>query len=118
MRGRSDLGSARNPRDGSGTLDVVERALAAKGLSLRSLNIEMQLGSTESIKHYLYDSGAAAFLSVQAIREELRHGLLRVIGLSDLSVTRCFSFVSLRGRRSRLVDLFERFCVLHARSGN
>ena len=103
---------------GSGTLDVVERALAAKGLSLRSLNIEMQLGSTESIKHYLYDSGAAAFLSVQAIREELRHGLLRVIGLSDLSVTRCFSFVSLRGRRSRLVDLFERFCVLHARSGN
>ena len=26
---------------GSGTLDVVERALAAKGLSLRSLNIEM-----------------------------------------------------------------------------
>ena len=41
---------------GSGTLDVVERALAAKGLSLRSLNIEMQLGSTESIKHYLYDS--------------------------------------------------------------
>lgn len=56
---------------GSGTLDVVERALAAKGLSLRSLNIEMQLGSTESIKHYLYDSGAAAFLSVQAIREEL-----------------------------------------------
>ena len=103
---------------GSGTLDVVERALAAKGLSLRSLNIEMQLGSTESIKHYLYDSGAAAFLSVQAIREELRHGLLRVIGLSDLSVTRCFSFVSLRGRRSRLVDLFERFCVLHTRSGN
>ena len=103
---------------GSGTLDVVERALAAKGLSLRSLNIEMQLGSSESIKHYLYDSGAAAFLSVQAIREELRHGLLRVIGLSDLSVTRCFSFVSLRGRRSRLVDLFERFCVLHARSGN
>ena len=103
---------------GSGTLDVVERALAAKGLSLRSLNIEMQLGSTESIKHYLYDSGAAAFLSVQAIREELRHGLLRVIGLSDLSVMRCFSFVSLRGRRSRLVDLFERFCVLHARSGN
>ena len=103
---------------GSGTLDVVERALAAKGLSLRWLNIEMQLGSTESIKHYLYDSGAAAFLSVQAIREELRHGLLRVIGLSDLSVTRCFSFVSLRGRRSRLVDLFERFCVLHARSGN
>ena len=96
---------------GSGTLDVVERALAAKGLSLRSLN-------TESIKHYLYDSGAAAFLSVQAIREELRHGLLRVIGLSDLSVMRCFSFVSLRGRRSRLVDLFERFCVLHARSGN
>ena len=103
---------------GSGTLDVVERALAAKGLSLRSLNIEMQLGSTESIKHYLYDSGAAAFLSVQAIREELRHGLLRVIGLPDLSVTRCFSFVSLRGRRSRLVDLFERFCVLHTRSGN
>ncbi len=93
---------------GSGTLDVVERALAAKGLSLRSLNIEMHSAAPESIKHYLYDSGAAAFLSVQAIREDLRHGLLRVIGLSDLSVMRCFKLVSLRGRRSRLVDLFER----------
>ena len=107
-------------RDGMCAADLTSVPLVIRetGLSLRSLKIEMQLGSTESIKQYLYDSGAAAFLSVQAIREELRHGLLRVIGLSDLSVTRCFSFVSLRGRRSRLVDLFERFCVLHTRSGN
>lgn len=96
---------------GSGTLDVVERALSAHGLSVRSMRVEMQLGSTESIKHYLYGSEAVAFLSVQSIWEELRLDLLRVVEISDLSVTRRFSFVSRHGQNSRLGTLFKQFCL-------
>ena len=96
---------------GSGTLDVVERALASRGISLRTLPVEMQLDSTESIKHYLYGSDAVAFVSVQAVFEELRHNLLRVIEIADLSVVRRFSFVMRHGRNSRICELFKQFCI-------
>ncbi|MFR4026575.1 MAG: LysR substrate-binding domain-containing protein [Alistipes indistinctus] len=49
--------------NGSGTLDVLSRELSRHGLSLRQLHIEMQLGSTESIKHYLFYSDTFAFVS-------------------------------------------------------
>lgn len=57
--------------NGSGTLDVLSRELSRHGLSLRQLHIEMQLGSTESIKHYLFYSDTFAFVSVQAVLDEL-----------------------------------------------
>ena len=96
---------------GSGTLEVLEQALAVQGISMRSLSVEMQLGSTESIKHYLYGSEAVAFVSVHAVLEELRHNMLRVIDIRDLSVTRNFSFVSRHGYNSRLSNRFKQFCA-------
>ena len=78
---------------------------------MRTLPVEMQLDSTESIKHYLYGSDAVAFVSVQAVFEELRHNLLRVIEIADLSVVRRFSFVMRHGRNSRLCELFKQFCI-------
>ena len=64
--------------NGSGTLDVLSRELSRHGLSLRQLHIEMQLGSTESIKHYLFYSDTFAFVSVQAVLDELAANRLRV----------------------------------------
>ena len=96
---------------GSGTLEVVERALAAQGIPMRSLSVEMQLGSTESIKHYLYGSRVVAFVSIHAVLEELRHNMLRVIDIRDLSVTRNFSFVLRHGYNSRLSNRFKQFCA-------
>ena len=63
--------------NGSGTLDVLSRELSRHGLSLRQLHIEMQLGSTESIKHYLFYSDTFAFVSVQAVLDELAANRLR-----------------------------------------
>lgn len=96
---------------GSGTLDVVERALALHGLTFRSLHIEMQLGSTEGIKHYLYGSETVAFISIQAILEELHHNLLRIIEITDLHLMRKFSFVTRHGQSNRLCSLFKQFCI-------
>jgi hypothetical protein len=41
---------------GSGTLEVIEFALKPFNIKVSELQIEMQLGSTESIKSYLMNS--------------------------------------------------------------
>ncbi len=96
---------------GSGTLDVVERALSGHGLVLRELNVQLQLGSTESIKHYLYATDAYAFLSTQAIADEVAEGRLRIIPVAGLTITRQFSFVTKHGAFSRSTETFKQFCL-------
>ena len=99
--------------NGSGTLDVLSRELSRHGLSLRQLHIEMQLGSTESLKHYLFYSDTFAFVSVQAVLDELAANRLRVVEVGDMELVRRFSFVTAHGQRSRLTDLFKQFCLNH-----
>ena len=99
--------------NGSGTLDVLSRELSRHGLSLRQLHIEMQLGSTESIKHYQFYSDTFAFVSVQAVLDELAANRLRVVEVGDMELVRRFSFVTAHGQRSRLTDLFKQFCLNH-----
>ena len=99
--------------NGSGTLDVLSRELSRHGLSLRQLHLEMQLGSTESIKHYLFYSDTFAFVSVQAVLDELAANRLRVVEVGDMELVRRFSFVTAHGQRSRLTDLFKQFCLNH-----
>ena len=99
--------------NGSGTLDVLSRELSRHGLSLRQLHIEMQLGSTESIKHYLFYSDTFAFVSVQAVLDELAANRLRVVEVGDMELVRRFSFVTAHGQRSRVTDLFRQFCLNH-----
>lgn len=97
--------------NGSGTLEVLSEALDAYGLNLRSMHIEMQLGSTESIKRYLYNSGAFAFVSIQAVLDELAQNKLRIIDVTGLDIQRKFSFVSAHGNYGRLIELFVQFCL-------
>ena len=60
---------------------------------MRQLHIEMQLGSTESIKYYLFYSGyCLAFVSVQAVLDELVANRLRVVEVGDMELVRRFSF--------------------------
>ncbi len=70
---------------GSGTRAVTERALAAKGIRLRPA---MTLASSEAIKHAVASGVALAFLSAQAIRTELKAGILRVVEVKGLRIRR------------------------------
>lgn len=97
---------------GSGTLDILTEGLASAGLDIKSMNIEMQLGSTESIKRYLYNSSAFAFVSVQAVTDELLQNKLRIVEVKGLDIPRNFSFVSVHGRNGRLMELFKQFCSM------
>ncbi len=94
---------------GSGTLEVLARALRQKAIRLSDLQIEMTLGSTEAIKSYLMHSGCLAFVSCHAVVNEIDAGFLRVVRLEDLSIRRRFSFISRPGVVDGLADLFMRF---------
>lgn len=96
---------------GSGTLDVLEQALRRHSIGWEDLQIEMQLGSSEGIKHYLYHSNCCAFISVQAVLDELAAGRLRVVEVEGLALMRRFNFVSPHGCHSRLTELFKQFCM-------
>ncbi len=97
--------------DGSGTLDIIEQQLEAHGIRRRDWNIEIQLGSTESIKQYLMHANALAFLSIHTVVEELNSNKLRVIELEGHTMSRSLQFISLHGQHARLVNIFKQHCI-------
>lgn len=92
--------------NGSGTLDVIREALAERGLAADSLNVQMQLGSTESIKRYLENADAMGIVSIRSVDRELKAGTLKVIEIPELSMPRQFAYVQRPGKESPLVELF------------
>lgn len=99
--------------EGSGTRRIVEQALKKQGLLPGDLHVPMFLGNTESIKLYLRNSPAYAFVSSLAVREELNSGLLHRVPVRDFQITRAFHFAQAHGTHRKLTDLFIRFCLNH-----
>ena len=95
---------------GSGTLETIDLALKSKNIKLNELNIEIQLGSTESIKSYVLHSDALAFLSIQSILQELKNQTLTIIDIKNLVIERNFNFIIPEGEQSKLANLFIDFC--------
>ena len=91
---------------GSGTLEVIEHALKPLKLKVSDLQIEMQLGSTESIKSYLMNSNCVAFISIHAINKELLNKELIILDVQDLSIERYFYIITLQGKTDSLAELF------------
>lgn len=91
---------------GSGTLEVIEYALKPFNINLSQLNIEMQLGSTESIKSYLMNSNCVAFISVHAIEKELKNNELTILDVENLVIERFFYIITLHGKVNALTELF------------
>jgi DNA-binding transcriptional LysR family regulator len=91
---------------GSGTLEVIEYALKSLEINLSQLLIEMQLGSTESIKSYLMNSDCVAFISVHAIEKELKNNELVILDIENLVIERFFYIITLQGKADALSELF------------
>lgn len=94
---------------GSGTLEVIEHALKPLGITLSELEIEMELGSTESIKSYLMSSNCVAFVSIHAIQKELKNKELTILDVEGLVIERWFYTISLQGKNNSLSELFLKF---------
>ena len=101
---------------GSGTLDVIERALSQHNIKLSALHVLMYLGSTESIKLFLESTDCMGIISIRSICKELAAGTFRVVELKDISMLRDFSFVQQHGQESGLVPAFMQFAMHHSRT--
>ncbi len=98
---------------GSGTLDVVFKALTQAKVNPKDLKVETYFQNSSSIKQYLANSETAAFLSIQSVLKELKYNELSIIEIQELDIFRTFQFIQLHGNSSKLVDLFKRFCKAH-----
>lgn len=97
--------------NGSGTLEVIVRALAEHDLKLSDLNVRLHLGSTESIKLYLENSDCLGIVSVRSVRNELYEGRLKVVDINRLKMQREFHIVEPHGAAEGLGTLFARFLL-------
>jgi len=94
---------------GSGTREVFESYLDNWGISVQSLQIAMQLGSTESIKSFLKNSDAIGIVSIRAVKDELESGTLKIIPFEGGQIDRWFHLVHLVGQPDNLSSHFIQF---------
>lgn len=80
---------------GSGTRDVIEAALARKGIAVEAA---MSLGSTEAIKRAVIAGQGVAIVSRLTVSVELEAKLLGVVRVNDLKIRRPLHRQTLRGR--------------------
>ncbi|NKI26777.1 LysR family transcriptional regulator [Arenibacter sp. 6A1] len=96
---------------GSGTLEVIDHHLKNTALKTSDLSLEMELGSTESIKNYLYHSNSVAFLSIHSVFKELKNNDFSILDVADLNIGRHFYFIQPQGQTDPLSELFKKFAL-------
>ncbi|ALD21620.1 LysR family transcriptional regulator [Hymenobacter sp. DG25A] len=87
---------------GSGTLAVLEEALAARHIKLTDLRVKVRLGGTEALKNFVRVDTCLAFLPRQAVMKELASGELMEVPVRDLNLIRHFDFVQRKGTENNV----------------
>lgn len=98
---------------GSGTNEIIRKALMQVGIGLPDLNVKVVMASTESIKNFLLTTDCFSFLSIHALTKELKNQELQIIELNNLEIERYFYFVRPQGVLGRLPDNFRKFASHH-----
>ena len=96
---------------GSGTREIIERALSRRGLSIGDLNVVIELSSTEAIKSFVRSSDTLAIVSVIALHRELADGSLRIVDIDGVDMPREFATVVRPGEFSGLNARFHGFVI-------
>ena len=98
---------------GSGSRDIVERALARVLGAKQVLRGTLQLGSNQSVKMAAVAGLGVAFMSRWSVRLELAAGKLRILPIRDLRIERTFSWATtapkLRGVEGRFLSWARRY---------
>ena len=82
---------------GSGTRNVLERALEARNLGVRNFRRVTELGSLNLIKSLACAGAGISFFYQPVVQQELEAGKLREIPLEDCSIYHDFTFLWRRG---------------------
>jgi len=96
---------------GSGTLEVIIKTLTKNNIEIDKLNVLLHLGSTESIKNFLFDFDGIALVSEKSIQKELLLKTLEVIEVKNLTISRKFRIATRHGAKSELPQLLSRFVL-------
>ncbi|GFN24227.1 LysR family transcriptional regulator [Thermanaeromonas sp. C210] len=94
--------------EGSGTRQTIEKALGEHGLSLRDLNIVLELNSNDAIKSAIRAGHGVALLSRLTVRAELSTGALKALKVEGISFRTTFTIVYPQGKPAS--DLHKKFC--------
>jgi DNA-binding transcriptional LysR family regulator len=104
---------------GSGTRDVVEAALAERGLDIEPV---MSLGSTEAVKNAVVAGLGVALVSELTVALELATGRLVSVEVEGLKIRRALHLLRLHGRRpspaaAAFVGLLRQGAAFSGRAG-
>lgn len=100
---------------GSGTRHVVEMALERHGVKPASLNVAMELDSTEAIKSAVEVGLGVGFISKWAFAKDTRAGMsLKIVEVDDLRIKREFLMIFAPSPEPHgVVQEFRRFLIAH-----
>lgn len=97
---------------GSGTLEVIEKALLENGIKLSDLNILLHIGTTEGIKNFLKTSkNSYAIVSIISVLEELKNNDLKIVDIVGMEMLREFVFVTMQGGQNTRLERFMSFAA-------
>jgi len=82
----------------SGTRQVARRHLEAAGLRERDLRVVLRLGSVAAVKRAVAAGVGVSIVSEHAVAEEVRLGILQVLELEGVDLSRRFFLIHRRGR--------------------
>ena len=99
---------------GSGTREIIERALSRRGICVEDLNVVIELSSTEAIKSFVRSSDTLAIVSVIALHRELADSSLRIVDIDGIDMPREFATVVRPGEFSGLNARFHDFVIREA----
>jgi DNA-binding transcriptional LysR family regulator len=98
---------------GSGSLQVIQKALAKQNIDLEKLNILIHLGSTEAIKNFLCDFDGIALISEKSIEKEMQLKSLCKLNVGELNIHRKLRMALRQGPELKIPGLFIDFLQHH-----
>jgi DNA-binding transcriptional LysR family regulator len=97
-------------QEGAGVRQIVEDGLRRRGVRLRDLDVRLELGLQESVRHAVEAGYGVTFISRTAVESQLAAGALAEARVEGLEVTREISLASATGRaRTRVAEAFVDF---------
>jgi DNA-binding transcriptional LysR family regulator len=97
-------------QEGAGVRQVIDDALREKGVRLRDLDVQFELGLQESARAAVLSGFGATFISRGAIESDLASGVLAIARVEGVEPSREISLVRSTGRaETRAVQAFVEF---------
>lgn len=101
---------------GSGTRDILEKALYNQNLGIADFNRKIELGNMNAIKELCHQNTGITFMYREAVKKEIAEGYLKEIPIRNFRVSHPFNFVYLRNcpDKAQIEYWFEK--IIHLRN--